>query len=79
MTITPELKAAIDHAGDDPVRIEDPETNRSFVLIRSEQFDRIRDLLSQDPVERMAPFLDEAFVEGWDDPALDVYIDPRRP
>ena len=34
-------------------------------------------LISDDPVEQMRPFMIETFSEGWNDPALDVYIDPR--
>ena len=81
MTITPEQKQAVDSAGNQPVRLEDPESHRAFVLISAEQFDRMNALLSEDPVEQMYPFLDEAFRDGWDDPAMDVYddLDPRKP
>ena len=78
MNISPELRQAIDQAGDEPVRLEDPESLRSFVLIRAEQFDRMLALLSDDPVEQMWPFLNESFGEGWNDPSLDVYNDPRK-
>ena len=78
MTITPELKQAVEEAGDEPIRLDDPSTNRSFVLIRAEQFERMRAILDHDPVEQMAPFLGESFGGGWDDPALDVYTDPRK-
>ena len=73
MTITTELKQAVARAGKEPVRVEDPEENRAYVLIAAEEFERMRALLSDDPVEQMAPFLDETFGEGWDDPALDAY------
>ena len=78
MMITPELKHAVDQAGEGPVRVEDPDTNRSFVLISAEQFDRMCALLNPDPVEQMNPYLGESFGEGWADPELDVYLDPRK-
>jgi hypothetical protein len=73
MTITPELRLALERSGAAPVRIEDPESKRVYVVITAEQFERVRTHLGDDPVDEMAPFLDETFAEGWDDPTLDVY------
>lgn len=75
MIITPEIRQAIDSAGDQPVRLEDLETHRTYILISAEVFEKMRAQLSQDPVDQMARFLDETFDEGWNDPALDVYND----
>ena len=36
--ITPELRQAIERAGDRPVEITDPETNIAYVLVRVEVF-----------------------------------------
>jgi PHD/YefM family antitoxin component YafN of YafNO toxin-antitoxin module len=41
-TLTPELKQAIERAGDSPVRLTDPETQRTFVLIDAEEYERLR-------------------------------------
>ena len=76
--LTQDLRQAVDQAGHEPVRLTDPTTNRSFVLVRAEEFDRMKALISDDPVEQMRPFMIETFSEGWNDPALDVYIDPRK-
>ncbi len=42
-TLTPELKQAIEQAGDSPVRLMDPQTQRSYVLVSAEVFDRLLD------------------------------------
>ena len=39
MTLTPELKQAVEKAGDEPVRVEDPETHTAY-LISGEDVDR---------------------------------------
>ena len=41
MTITPELKQAVAQAGDDPVRVEDPETHAGYVVLKEEVYRRI--------------------------------------
>ena len=44
MTITTELKQAIEQAGDEPIRIEDQDTHTAYVLVKAEVFDRMRAL-----------------------------------
>jgi hypothetical protein len=39
--LTTELRQAIEKAGDDPVRIEDPETQSAYVLMKAEVYERI--------------------------------------
>ena len=36
MTLTPELKQAVENAGDEPVRVEDPETHMAYLFVREE-------------------------------------------
>ncbi len=54
-----------------PVRIEDPKTHKVYLLVdvadESEDEDKI--------VRAMYPAIDEAFREGWDDPAMSDYDD----
>ena len=40
-TLSPELKHAIEQAGDSPVRLTDPETHRNYVLVSAEVFERL--------------------------------------
>lgn len=42
-TLTPELRHAIEQAGDSPVRFTDPETHRGYVLISADAYDRLLD------------------------------------
>jgi hypothetical protein len=44
-TLSPELRQEIEKAGDDPVRIEDPETHTAYVLLKAEVYDRIKPVL----------------------------------
>jgi PHD/YefM family antitoxin component YafN of YafNO toxin-antitoxin module len=41
-TLTPELKRAVEQAGDAPVRLTDPETHRAYVLISAEVYARLQ-------------------------------------
>ena len=57
-TLTPELRQAIEQAGDSPVRLTDPETHRDYVVVSAEVFER---LLSNDEDRReQAAFLRSA-------------------
>jgi hypothetical protein len=41
-TLTAELRQEIEKAGDEPVRIRDPETHATYILLRAEVYDRLR-------------------------------------
>jgi hypothetical protein len=40
--LTPELRQEIEKAGGNPVRLEDPETNATYVLLKAEEYDRLK-------------------------------------
>jgi hypothetical protein len=42
MTLSPELKQAVEEAGDVPVRVEDPETQIAYVVIKEELYRKLR-------------------------------------
>ena len=42
-TLSPELKQAVEQAGESPLRLTDPETQRTYVLVSAEVFDRLLD------------------------------------
>jgi hypothetical protein len=75
-TITPELRQALEEAGENPPRIVDPQTNTTYVLIRAEVYEHIRSLLEpgegMTPAE-MAPLMWEVMKGDWDDPRMDAY------
>jgi len=43
-TLTPELREAVELAGDQPVEITDPETNTAYVLLKADVYRRLREL-----------------------------------
>jgi hypothetical protein len=53
-TLTPELRREIERAGDLPVRIEDPETHIAYVILKEEVYRRIRELIPDEPSERLS-------------------------
>lgn len=75
--LTQEQRKAMNEQSD--VRLIDPQTNETFVLIRAEVYDRLRQLLSNDSefsAEDAIPLLNEVLgKEGWDDPEMDIYND----
>jgi hypothetical protein len=50
-----------------PARARDPKTNETYVLVRADEYDKMRTVI--DGAARRA---------GWDDPALDVYEKYRK-
>jgi hypothetical protein len=42
MTLSPESKQAVEEAGDEPVRVEDPETQIAYVVIKEELYRKLR-------------------------------------
>ncbi len=47
MTITPDLKREVDRAGDEPVRVEDPESSTAYILIREEVYQKLREAIPE--------------------------------
>ena len=43
--LTPEQQQAIEQAGTEPVRLEDPETNNAYYFLKAEVFERVRDII----------------------------------
>ncbi len=75
--LTDAQRQAIEEHGERLVYILDGVTSTSYVLMKADQFDRVKALLivdNLDPRETYAA-VDQAFREGWDDPAMDVYED----
>jgi hypothetical protein len=52
MTLTPELKQAVDKAGDQPVRVEDPETHTAYLIVREDIYRRMYALTVIDHSDR---------------------------
>jgi hypothetical protein len=61
-----------------PLRVIDPRTNETYVLLPLEQYEQVRALFEDDDfdVRDAYPLMDEvARREGWDDPEMDGYDD----
>lgn len=50
-TLTPEQRQEIEKSGDQPVRIEDPQTHAKYVIVKEEVYDRIRALLEEEEID----------------------------
>jgi hypothetical protein len=81
--LSPELQQALDTQPDAPPRFVDPRTNKAYVLVAAEQYERIKALLEQDddlghtyPVQ-----MEAAMRAGWGDASMDDYdrYDELRP
>lgn len=83
--LTDEQRQAIHEANDrGPVTVVDPATQVSYVLMRSDLYERCHALFTDEPfdVREAYPAMDAvAAQEGWLDPAMDAYdqLDPRKP
>jgi len=73
IALTPELRKAIAEAGDEPVTIVDPETNRLYRIVEIPQgAERIAD--GETIVRWIYPSVDAVFGRsGWDDPRMNEY------
>jgi hypothetical protein len=55
-TLTPEQRRLVEKAGSDPVRLEDPDTHTSYVLVREEAYRRLEEAVA---IEKVDPSLFE--------------------
>ena len=85
MTTLPiELRKVVEEAGDQPIQVVDPETNRRrYVLLRADFYERLHLLVQDGPLSKQEQSLllyQAGQCAGWDDPEMDVYNDlaPRR-
>jgi hypothetical protein len=51
MTMTPEQKQAVDHAGDAPVVLKDPETQEFYVIVKEETYRRLAKIVEVESVD----------------------------
>ena len=72
--ITPEIRAAIEQAGEQPVELTDPLTNSVYIIVRAEVYERMRRSRDDFNIRDAYPMMNQvAAREGWDDPSMDVY------
>jgi hypothetical protein len=79
-TITPEIRQAIEQAGEQPVQLTDPETNSIYVIVRAEVYDRMRAVCDDFHIRDAYPLMDQvAALDGWDDPSMNIYDEYKPP
>jgi hypothetical protein len=61
------------------VRVSDPETQREYVIVSADVYDRLESLVWHDsdwtPHEQLALLAESGKRAGWNDPEMDVYDD----
>ena len=85
MNITPEIRQAIERSRGEPLRLEDPLTSETYVLLTASAFEKIQRLLgplfsNRDDWQWADAYAaaDEAFREGWEAPGMSDYDDYER-
>jgi hypothetical protein len=85
-TLSDDQRNAIEEHGGTPVYLVDAATNVRYVLMRADQYEKVKALFEPDDIDprEAYPLADEVMKEDWDDPAMDVYNDydahrPRQP
>jgi hypothetical protein len=68
---------ALDNQTDIPPRVVDPRTNKTYVLIETGEYERLKMSSENDfSVRDVYPLIDAvADNEGWNDPEMDIYND----
>jgi hypothetical protein len=85
MDITPEIRQAIERAGDEPLRLEDPLNCETYVLVKASKFEKIERFLAPligksddwQPAD-VYTVADETFREGWEAPGMSDYDDYEK-
>ena len=75
-TFTPEMRKALEEAGEQPLEIVDPETQQRYMLLKADGFDLLHLLLQGGPLskEEQSFLLEQAGRRAaWDGPELDIY------
>ncbi len=75
--LTKELREELAQHGEGPIRLVNPDTQRVYVLLDAEVFERVKALLSDDAFDVRDTYAaqDGALAKVWDDPELDAYAD----
>lgn len=81
--LSDELRRELERQGDRPIEVVDPATNKVYLLVPREQFERLKPLFEDEPLsalEQRQLLRQAGRRAGWDDPAMDAYdhYDQRR-
>ena len=75
--------ASVVQGNEVPIRVSDPAETATFVLVKTNVYERFKPLLEEDPItqqERLFQLAQFGKRAGWDESEMDVYndLDPRR-
>jgi hypothetical protein len=65
--LTDDQRHAIEQVGGSPVDIVDPATNASYVLLRAEDYEKMKAQPDPDDISSMYPLLADISPEDWED------------
>ena len=74
--LSDELRREIEHQGDRPIEVVDPATNKVYLLIPREQYDKLKPLFENESLsnpEQRELLRQAGRRAGWDEPAMDAY------
>jgi len=76
--LTQEQSKALEQAGAAPASVTDPRTQKSYVLLGKDVFERIKSLIPSEDYSLADTYraqVDSAIQAGWNDPVMDEYND----
>jgi hypothetical protein len=75
--LSKELREELAQHGDRLIRLVNPDTQRVYVLLDADVFERVKALLSVDAFDVRDTYAaqDAALTKVWDDPELDAYAE----
>jgi hypothetical protein len=65
--LSADLRQAIEQSGGAPIYLVDSNTKASYVLMRADQFEKLRSVGDGDDVEAMYPLLAQTEPDDWED------------
>ncbi len=65
--LTDDLRQAIEEAGGSPVYLADPTTDTNYVILRAEDYEKLKGRSDLDDVSSMYPLLADISPEDWED------------
>ena len=82
--LTDDQRHAIEEHGGQPVYLVDASTNAGYVLMKAEQYAKVKALFDDEGGEPrdLYPLVEQSFLKaGWADPTMDAYddYDAHRP
>jgi hypothetical protein len=76
--LSKEQQYELEQRGGKPIEVVHPDTQKVYVLIDGEMYNRLRALLDDEPFDLRETYAAQsaaAGAAGWDDPEMDVYDD----